>query len=431
MASLRVALKRDLRGRVVAVGTAEAPARFARYGYRPDGSILTETLGNEALTRSFSRDPLRRLTGIDDPAFGLALGYRVGGAASGPDADGRVTAEKTAWTAAAFAGPVPAPASRRHGFDCFGRLIGAASPDRPAQALTQCYEADDNILSRAAGGAQASAYAYASGTNRLASVQPPQGTATLLAHEADGAVKAVGAMALRHDGPGGRASGVRTGAASLAYQANAAGERVLKRVTGAGALSRLTVRSGAATLLERQADGREERYIEELCIHGPTGLVALVVDGQDHAVSKDQRGSIRAVWAAGTVAASFDYLSFGALDAGNSQTTSPLAARIRRRYTGQEFEAETGLYNYHARLYDPSLARFLAPDPVRQTPSPYAYVADDPVNFVDPMGMVIERVLQLNGRLLFVDETRQVLAVSLNSQPLKYRARSGHRSARI
>src|SRR5262249_53223207 len=83
-----------------------------------------------------------------------------------------------------------------------------------------------------------------------------------------------------------------------------------------------------------------------------------------------------------------DYRAFGSLDETNSQVVGTLAARIRRRYTGQEWEAETGLYAYHARLYDPALARFLRPDPARQGASPYAYVGNDPVDFTDPTGEV-------------------------------------------
>jgi RHS repeat-associated protein len=61
-------------------------------------------------------------------------------------------------------------------------------------------------------------------------------------------------------------------------------------------------------------------------------------------------------------------------------------------FTGQEFEPETGLYNYKARIYDPETGRFLQPDPVH-TDQPgqdnwdrYQYVWNNPVNFVDPDG---------------------------------------------
>lgn len=66
------------------------------------------------------------------------------------------------------------------------------------------------------------------------------------------------------------------------------------------------------------------------------------------------------------------------------------------QYTGQEYDAETGLYNYHARLYDPGTGRFLQPDPVHTAMAGmdsfdrYEYVAGNPVNFRDPDGRSVE-----------------------------------------
>jgi RHS repeat-associated protein len=34
------------------------------------------------------------------------------------------------------------------------------------------------------------------------------------------------------------------------------------------------------------------------------------------------------------------------------------------RYTGREFDAETGLYYYRARYYDPATGRFISEDPI-------------------------------------------------------------------
>lgn len=56
-------------------------------------------------------------------------------------------------------------------------------------------------------------------------------------------------------------------------------------------------------------------------------------------------------------------------------------------YTGQEWDADLGLMNYKARMYDPRSLRFLSPDPLNQYPSPYAYVGNNPISLVDPSGM--------------------------------------------
>ena len=55
-------------------------------------------------------------------------------------------------------------------------------------------------------------------------------------------------------------------------------------------------------------------------------------------------------------------------------------------YTGQEYDKEVGLYNYKARLYRPALKHFLQPDPLHTNYSPYTFVNNNPVNYIDKNG---------------------------------------------
>jgi len=61
------------------------------------------------------------------------------------------------------------------------------------------------------------------------------------------------------------------------------------------------------------------------------------------------------------------------------------------RFTGREWDAESGLYYYRARYYDPQIGRFLSQDPLHLATAGlhnYAYADNNPLRYVDPSGLL-------------------------------------------
>ena len=58
-------------------------------------------------------------------------------------------------------------------------------------------------------------------------------------------------------------------------------------------------------------------------------------------------------------------------------------------FTGREWDAETGLYYYRARYYDPKIGRFISEDPIGFVAGVnfYSYVLNNPVRYTDPSGL--------------------------------------------
>ena len=76
----------------------------------------------------------------------------------------------------------------------------------------------------------------------------------------------------------------------------------------------------------------------------------------------------------------YEYDVFGAIrnETGTSDNT--------RKFTGKEFDADSNLYYYGARYYDPYIGRFTQRDPIGDGVNWYAYTYNNPLKFVDPNG---------------------------------------------
>ena len=96
----------------------------------------------------------------------------------------------------------------------------------------------------------------------------------------------------------------------------------------------------------------------------------------------DIMGSTRSVTDSHGVQESYyDYDVFG------SPVTGDFTTGVDYGYLGKSYDSRTGLYNYGYRDYSPQAVRFTTVDPIRDGTNWFAYVNNDPVNYVDLWGL--------------------------------------------
>src|SRR5690606_38812164 len=125
-----------------------------------------------------------------------------------------------------------------------------------------------------------------------------------------------------------------------------------------------------------------------------------------HYYLSDHLGNIRSVLTPSgtsfTAIQQQDYYPFG--------LNKPLAGAAQNRYlyNGKEIQGELGgQYDYGARFYDPMIGRWNVVDPmaeVQPNKTPYHFVSNNPINRIDPTGMLEHPIYDEDGNFLGTDD---------------------------
>ncbi len=107
---------------------------------------------------------------------------------------------------------------------------------------------------------------------------------------------------------------------------------------------------------------------------------------------KDHQNTILAlVNTSGAVVESYEYSAYGETRVFSRAGTELAASALGNRYTfqGREIDWTTGLMSFRARWYHAETGRWLSKDPIGISGglNLYAFCGNNPVNFVDPMGL--------------------------------------------
>lgn len=243
-----------------------------------------------------------------------------------------------------------------------------------AHELTSQSVDDSGYMRHPSGGGTVS-YGTANDLN-----QYPTVASVSQSYNSNGCLTGDGTWTFGYDTENRLTSAAKTGV-SASYLYDPLGRQVQKQV---GSTKTRFIYAGFQRIADYDGSGTlVARYVYGASVDEPL----MVVNGSNTVVAylhHDKIGSIIATTdAGGDVINSYKYLPWG--EGGTLSGTT-------FGYTGQRYDAETGLYYFKNRYYSAALGRFLQPDPVLYNDSlnTYQYALNNPLMATDPYGLAAD-----------------------------------------
>lgn len=173
---------------------------------------------------------------------------------------------------------------------------------------------------------------------------------------------------------------------TVSYTYDGLGRRISKTVNGT---TTHYIYSGSSLIEERDGSGIVlAQYIYEAGIDRP---VKVIKGGSSYFFHQDVLGNVVAlVNSSGQIAEQYTYDLFGAPTIKDGSGNVVSTASTPFLFTGREWDPETGLNHFRARVESPLLGRFLQCDPIQfdgQDTNLYRYCKNSPLNVRDPFGL--------------------------------------------
>ncbi|RLJ15756.1 hypothetical protein DJ030_17965 [bacterium endosymbiont of Escarpia laminata] len=396
------------------------------YGWNSRGDI-TGLTSNDGLNTTYTYDDASRVKRVTSGAHWAEYSYDGAGRRSRIDYSNGTAAEYGYDTLGELTGLVirdgggSVISSYGYGLDGNNQRIAVTTEDG---SISYDYDALYRLIREdvdtASLGTFTNNYAYDAVGNRLDSGATFGADSRLLTHggaaythDANGNVTGRGSESYTYDSSQ-RLTGYNDGTNTASYAYDYLGRRIERTVNGDTTQYLYHDQDVLA-----EYDDLGNRLVSYTYAPGMDQLLMMERDGQTWFYHTDGLGSVVAITdVAGNLVQRYGYDAWGnvILSDGPFAFSGSGSQVNTRTYTGREYDAESGLYHYRARAYDPTLGRFLQKDSdqgLRRNPQSlhaYAYALNNPLSFTDPTGRI---ALVQYAYLLSYPNGREVVAAAI------------------